>query len=134
MRGEGNYATKGHSINYPQDITPMAQRMTLPHREQDLPIVIVRKARVDGQVTKFNIRRVYIQVWLNWLKRNSPLEAFRNININRELINNLPENGPLPNLRISITEMEMNIMNTEINNELEVNILLDLQLDEVTNN
>jgi hypothetical protein len=89
IRGQGATATKGHCINFAQDLTVIARE--LPRLAQDVGIVVVRKIGSDNRVTDLRVRRHRVQAWLEWLKANSRAPGYRDLVINNSNLQLLPE-------------------------------------------
>ena len=95
----GQYGYKGHVINLPQDITTFVSR--LPRLPSQLDILLVRKEGSDNTHCDFRVRKLVILRALKWLKQHN--KFYRNIEINQDALDQLPEDGSLSSLR----EVEM---------------------------
>ena len=110
----GCVASKGHCINFAQNITPICQ--ILPRLAKDIPIVIIEKKHFNynkqGQLIELRVRRMVVEKWLHYLKQHSP--AYFNINIREENLDLLPEDGyiDLPTIQ---THKDMNNLSKETN-------------------
>ncbi|CAB4027447.1 Hypothetical predicted protein, partial [Paramuricea clavata] len=63
----------------------------LPSRMANLPVLIVRKHGAEDTHQDFTVRRHKVLEAVLWLKTNNPF--FKNIEIDRDVIQSLPENG-----------------------------------------
>ena len=95
----GQYGYKGHVINLPQDITTFVSR--LPRLPSELDILLVRKEGSDNTHCDFRVRKLVVLRALKWLKQHN--KFYRNIEINQDALDQLPEDGSLSSLR----EVEM---------------------------
>ena len=95
----GQYGYKGHVINLPQDITTFVSR--LPRLPSQLDILLVRKEGSDNTHCDFRVRKLVVLRALKWLKQHN--KFYRNIEINQDALDQLPEDGSLSSLR----EVEM---------------------------
>lgn len=62
LRGFSEVASKGHCINFNQDISPIAE--VLPHLPSDLPIVIIKKKGSHAISQDIRVRREVVLLWL----------------------------------------------------------------------
>ena len=95
----GQYGYKGHVINLPQDITTFVSH--LPRLPSQLDILLVRKEGSDNTHCDFRVRKLVVLRALKWLKQHN--KFYRNIEINQDALDQLPEDGSLSSLR----EVEM---------------------------
>ena len=95
----GQYGYKGHVINLPQGITTFVSR--LPRLPSQLDILLVRKEGSDNTHCDFRVRKLVVLRALKWLKQHN--KFYRNIEINQDALDQLPEDGSLSSLR----EVEM---------------------------
>jgi hypothetical protein len=93
----GQRGYKGHVLNLPQDIQSFLNR--LPSRVADLPLFIVRRHGAEDTHRDFTVRR--------WLNTNNSF--FQIIEIDRDVIQSLPENGIPDELRYVIDETELSV-------------------------
>lgn len=107
FRPGGNYATKGHCINFQQDISEFAK--ILPRLPEELPIIIVQKEVPQQESIDLKVRREAVLAWLNWLKQHSPLPAYKQLEISQERIAQLPEDG--------FVQLNSIVCNSEISEE-----------------
>ncbi|RIB17779.1 hypothetical protein C2G38_2186428 [Gigaspora rosea] len=97
----GQYAYRGNVINFPQDVQEFTTR--LPRHPSSLDVLVVRRQSANGLTrTPNNIYRGYIEILakkitqaLLWLKTNN--RYYANITIDNEVLQLLPENGPIDN-------------------------------------
>ncbi|CAB4033970.1 Hypothetical predicted protein, partial [Paramuricea clavata] len=101
----GQRGYKGHVLNVPQDIQSFLNR--LPSRVADLPVLIVRRHGAEDTHRDFTVRRHKVLEAVLWLKTNNPF--FKNIEIDRDVIQSLPENGIPDELRYVIDENELSV-------------------------
>lgn len=107
---------KGHCINFAKDISKIAE--TLPRLPEDMPIVIIEKAANNPNLTSpdLKVRSEYVLKWLQWLKnyhlnlsnsyrqadRVRAIQGYAKLNIDYDRIRELPEDGPMPGLKIIV--------------------------------
>ena len=96
----GQRGYKGHVLNLPQDVLSFLNR--LPSQVADLPVLVVRRHGADETHRDFTVRRHRVPDAILWLKTNNPF--FKDIEIDRAVINSLPENGIPEELRYVIDE------------------------------
>ena len=101
----GQRGYKGHVLNLPQDIQSFLNR--LPSRVADLPVLIVRRHGAEDTHRDFTVRRHKVLEAVLWLKTNNPF--FKDIEIDRDVIQSLPENGIPDELRYVIDENELSV-------------------------
>ena len=85
---------RGHVINLPQDLTTFAT--SLPRLPKELDILIVRKEGSDCTHRDFRVRKSVVLGALLWLKHHN--KYYRNVNIDYDSLNELPEDGNLSGL------------------------------------
>jgi len=90
----GQYAYSGHIINLPQDVTSFAN--TLPRLVTELDIIIIKKQGASDSHHNFHVRRSVVFNALQWLIRNN--KYYKNITINSEALDVLPEDDNVNNL------------------------------------
>ena len=90
----GQYSYRGHVINLPQDFTTFAT--SLPRLPKELDILIVRKEGSDCTHRDFRVRKSVVLGALLWLKHHN--KYYRNVNIDYDSLNELPEDGNLSGL------------------------------------
>ena len=97
----GQHAYRGNIINFPQDVQEFAAR--LPRDPSSLDLLIVRRYSEDGSnFWDFYVRQERVVRALNWLKKNNKL--YRDINIDDEILQTLPENGLILEKLLQFTE------------------------------
>ena len=109
----GQYGYQGHVINLPQDITTFAT--SLPRLPKELDILTVRKDGSDSTHRDFRVRKSVVLKALLWLKQHN--KYYRKIDIDYNALNDLPEDGNLPDLSgiksSSITEKESSLQDSD---------------------
>ena len=90
----GQYGYRGHVINLPQDLITFAT--SLPRLPKELDILIVRKEGSDCTHRDFRVRKSVVLGALLWLKHHN--KYYRNVNIDYDSLNELPEDGNLSGL------------------------------------
>ena len=90
----GQYGYRGHVINLPQDLITFAT--SLPRLPKELDILIVRKEGSDCTHQDFRVRKSVVLGALLWLKHHN--KYYRNVNIDYDSLNELPEDGNLSGL------------------------------------
>ncbi|CAH3158228.1 unnamed protein product [Porites lobata] len=99
----GGIASKGHCIAFPQAVQEPAT--ILPRLPAEVDIIHVRRQGKDDTHKDFRVRRHRVEQALRWLKDNNP--AYADVVIDGARIENLPEDGELPNLRtVEFSETE----------------------------
>ena len=101
----GQRGYKGHVLNLPQDVQSFLNR--LPSQVADLPVMVVRRHGADNTHKDFTVRRHKVLEALLWLKTNNPF--FKDIEIDRQVIQSLPENGVPDELRYVIDDNEPSV-------------------------
>ena len=110
-RRTGVIASKGHCIHFMQDISVVAR--VLPRLPADVPIVIIQKKNWVGETTRdLRVRRSVVRLWLEFLKANNRLRAYRSLQIDEERLNNLPVDSFLPEIQIIETDNELETVAT----------------------
>ena len=103
MLKHGGIASKGHCIAFPQSVQEPAT--ILPRLPAEVEIIRVRRQGKDDTHKDFRVRRHCVEGALCWLKDNNP--AYGDIVIDGSRLQNLPEDGELPNLRtVEFSETE----------------------------
>ena len=99
----GGTLSTGHCVTFPQNIEEFADNITsLPHSIPDLPVIIVRYQKQNGSGHKdFFVCRDRILKALQWLIKNN--KFYRDIKIDQEKLNALPENGDVSEMITTIT-------------------------------
>ena len=99
----GGIASKGHCIAFPQAVQEPAT--ILPRLPAEVDIIRVKRQGKDDTHKDFRVRRHRVEEALRWLKDNNP--AYGDVAIDGTRIENLPEDGELPNLRtVEFSETE----------------------------
>jgi len=91
LRG-GQYAYRGNVINFPQDVHEFV--IQLHHHPSSLDVLIVHR-QFTSAFRDFNVRHVKVAQAFLWLKENN--RYYANININNEVLQSLPDDGPIDN-------------------------------------
>jgi ATP-dependent DNA helicase PIF1 len=121
LRG-GQYAYRGNVVSFPQDVQEFVTR--LPRNPSSLDALIVRHHSTNGSAFRdFCVRRKKITQALHWLKINNIF--YRNIDIDENILQSLPENGSIANQLPQLTgdetekesSIERNIDLNEVDNE-----------------
>ena len=77
----------------------------MPRLPSEVPIVIVqRRNSATAKTNDFRVRRHFVEFWLHWLKKHSPLKGYKDLNICQDRINQLPVDGVLDGLRTIDTD------------------------------
>ncbi len=101
----GQRGYKGHVLNLPQDVQSFLNR--LPSQVADVPVMVVRRHGADDTHKDFTVRRHRDLEALLWLKTNNPF--FKDIEIDRQVIQSLPANGVPDELRYVIDDNEPSV-------------------------
>ena len=94
LRGGAQLGYKGHVAAFYQDVAPIAK--TLPRLARDVLIVIVRRARDNGDhtvVDDLRVRRTVVETMLKYLIQHNPY--YRDIDVDMAALLALPEEGHL---------------------------------------
>ena len=103
MLKHGGIASRGHCIAFPQAVQEPAT--ILPRLPAEVDVIRVRRQGKDDTHKDFRVRRHHVERALRWLKEYNP--AYSDIVIDRARLENLPEDGELPNLRtVEFSESE----------------------------
>lgn len=109
-RPGGSASSKGHCINFQQDISKIA--LELPRLAADIPIVIIRSPNHSNPANSIDlkVRRNHVEVWLRWLKANSSVPGYKNLVISKSNLDLLPDDGLIELKEIeSIEEFEISL-------------------------
>lgn len=109
IRG-GQYAYSGNVINFEQHINKFIKK--LPTHPSKLPSTLVFNKKTSTGTVQFRVRASKVYAALKWLKSNNIY--YKNIEIDTEVINSLPENGDVSHLLKSL-DIEDDIDEQEIN-------------------
>ena len=90
----GQLGYSGHILNLPQNVTDFAT--SLPRSPSDIDVLIVQKQGADGSHRDFRVRRHVVQSALEWLISHNLY--YRNIALNRQILQDLPEDAILSEL------------------------------------
>ena len=90
----GQLGYSGHILNLPQNVTDFAT--SLPRSPNDIDVLIVQKQGADGSHRDFRVRRHVVQSALEWLISHNLY--YRNIALNRQMLEDLPEDAILSEL------------------------------------
>lgn len=85
----GQRGYSGHCINLPQSINELAN--SLPHYPKDIPVIVVSMKGKGNTFKDVTVRRNKVEKALHWLSVHNPL--YKDIKINQDCLNCLPENG-----------------------------------------
>lgn len=118
LRGFGEVASKGHCINFSQNISNIAEK--LPRLPSELPLVIIKKKLHSGGTSDLKVRRSVVLLWLEYLKKNSIVPGYQKITICYDRIQNLPVEGELEGIKELETEKELNTQNLHASNQNEI--------------
>ena len=98
----GQRGYKGHVLNLPQDIQSFFN--SLPSRASDLAVLVVRRHDVENTHRDFTVHQHRVLGAVLWLMTNNPY--FKDVEIDCEPINYLPENG-IPNSMRFVDDTEV---------------------------
>lgn len=87
--GGGYFGYKGHVITLPHNVQNIAT--ILPNLPDDLPLIKINSD--DSNSAHFHVRKNKVLEALTWLKTHNPL--YKNIVIDNERIQNLPDDGQI---------------------------------------
>ena len=85
----GQRGYSGHCINLPPNVNELAY--SLPRYPKDVPFVIVSMRAKGNTCKEVIVRRQKVENALQWLSLHNP--QYKDIEINRDALNSLPENG-----------------------------------------
>jgi len=99
IRG-GQYKYTGHTCNFPRD--NVVFHSTVPLLPEECDIIIMRRAGDNTGSNEavhqdFRVRRGAIQAWLQYLEVHHPTFQSRQVTVDYQRINQLPENGLVHN-------------------------------------
>ncbi|KAL4234882.1 hypothetical protein ACF0H5_006524 [Mactra antiquata] len=89
MLQHGGIAANGHCVTFPQNVNEPAT--ILPKLPTEIKVLRIRKIGANNTSKEFNVRRKFVQNALIWLKQNN--QAYSDITISKERLNQLPEEG-----------------------------------------
>ncbi len=79
VRGKRVYASKGHCLNFAQDISGIIKiAKIIPRLEEYIPLIIIRKTNSDLTCFNLKLRRKHITVWINNLIDNK-IPGYKNV-------------------------------------------------------
>ena len=84
----------GHILNLPQNVTSYAR--TLPRSPNNTDVLIVQKQGADGSHHNFRVCQHVVQSALEWLMSHNLY--YRNIMLDRQILQDLPEDAILSDL------------------------------------
>src|SRR5215212_2921579 len=95
LRG-GQHGYRGNVINFPQDIQEFTK--TLPRQPSSLDVLVVRRQTANEPTAfrDFIVRREKVARALLWLKKHNGY--YKDITIDNEILQTLPENGSVFNI------------------------------------
>ena len=102
VRPGGQRAYHGHCINLPQKVEKIASK--LPHYPKDINVIVVCLKGRNNFSRDLNVRRQVVHDALLWLVHHNPL--YKDIVIQKDALDNLPENGVPCDLMTAETEVE----------------------------
>ncbi|CAH3173109.1 unnamed protein product, partial [Porites lobata] len=85
----GQRGYSGHCINLPQDIAELAH--SLPRYPKDLSVIVVKMKGKENSFKDVTVRRQNVADALQWLVNNN--SHYKDITINQNSLNSLPEHG-----------------------------------------
>ena len=85
----GQRGYSGHCINLPQRVEELASK--LPCYPKDLAIIVVQMKGKNNSTKDMKVRRTVVHDALMWLLTHNPL--YKELEVDREALNSLPENG-----------------------------------------
>lgn len=120
VRGKGVYASKGHCINFAQDISGVIKiAKIIPRLEEDIPLIIIRKTNSDLTCFDLKLRRKHITVWINYLINNK-IPGYKNAEISNDNLELIPENGYLTKFRQIETDEDINTLIDSIKTDYDI--------------
>ena len=103
MMKHGGIGSRGHCVAFPQAV--QEPTTILPRLPAEVDIIRVRRQGKDDTHKDFRVRRHRVEAAIRWLKHNNP--AYSTITIDEARIQDLPEDGELPQLRtVEFTETQ----------------------------
>ncbi|KAI9920025.1 hypothetical protein PsorP6_016092 [Peronosclerospora sorghi] len=91
----GRYGYRGHVINFPQNVSPIAQE--LPRLVSSIETLIIRCEHTDdNDYTDFRVRRQKVQDALLWMIQNN--RYYAHLRINEDNLNSLRSDGNVAHL------------------------------------
>src|SRR5581483_4523617 len=112
LRG-GQTGYRGNVINFPQDVLGFTSR--LPRNPSTLDVLVVRRQSPNdpNAFRDFAVRRSKVGRALIWLKENN--NYYRDITIDQEILNSLPENGSIINMLPQIQDEQSEEEGEDVN-------------------
>ena len=98
----GQRGYSGHCINLPQHVEELAT--SLPRYPKDLSVIIVKMKGKDNSYKDLTVRRQNVADALHWLLNNN--QHYRDVVVNQNSLNYLPENGVPQDLLTVETESD----------------------------
>ena len=89
VRPGGQRGYSGHCINLPQRVEQLASK--LPRYPKDLAVIVVQMKGKNNSTRDMKVRRNVVHDALMWLLTHNPL--YKELEIDQEALNTLPENG-----------------------------------------
>ena len=105
---QGQYGYHGHVINIPQDVISFAN--SLPRVPSNLDVLIVRKETADEQHHDFRVRKSVVEKALYWLISNNKYYQANQVQINQQVLAQLPNDGSLNGLRSVMMEDSLQVV------------------------
>src|SRR5581483_11805034 len=110
---EGQTGYRGNVINFPQDVLGFTSQ--LPRNPSTLDVLVVRRQSPNdpNAFRDFSVRRSKVRRALIWLKENN--NYYRDITIDQEILNSLPENGSIINMLPQIQDEQSEEEGEDVN-------------------
>ena len=99
----GQRGYSGHCINFPQNVSELAD--VLPRCPKDLALIIVNVKGYSGNARSLFVRRSIVLRALQWLIANNPV--YSDVQINYQIVSTLPQDGVPDELKSIDTEFSI---------------------------
>lgn len=76
----------------------------MPRLSEDIPIIVVQTKGSSTGSRDLKVRRAHVLTWLRWLKENSVVPGYKNMQIDMGRVENLPEDGYVDGIRVIETD------------------------------
>ena len=110
LRGGGS-KMRGHAFTFPQDIQPFVDKIMMPHRPEDVPLITIQ---LPGNPIPQHANRNNLREAIRWLCEHNPVYKEKVI-LSEENLACYPDDSvtPVENLRVILAEGEDNNQQTE---------------------
>ena len=102
---------RGHAFTFPQDIQPFVDKIMMPHRPEDVPLITIQ---LPGNPIPQHANRNNLREAIRWLCEHNP-QYKEKVILSEENLACYPDDSvtPVENLRVILAEGEDNNQQTE---------------------